>query len=174
MHLAQWVISERRQKSSDLLSSDFCFLPWASWWKLWWFCDFGAFLLGPNLRVSAAFAGDVKCFPPVSWEGNLNLLEIGAVTKTSMQFPALWKTLGKAWFLHSDTQFWWQQAVNWLGHLAKPLPCSLHVLIAHLSNGNNSSALTHKPAVRMGILTAVKPPNIGPVGSSDHHRSLTI
>lgn len=45
------------------------------------FCDFGAFLLGPNLRVPAAFAGAVKCFPLVSWEGNLNLLAIGAVTK---------------------------------------------------------------------------------------------
>lgn len=35
----------------------------------------------PNLRVPVAFAGAVKCFPLVSWEGNLNLLEIGAVTK---------------------------------------------------------------------------------------------
>lgn len=167
MHLAQWVISESRQ-SSDLLSLDFCFLPWASWWKLWWFCEFGAFLLGSNLWVTGAFTGALKYFPLVSWEDNLNLLEIGAVTKTSMQFPALLKILGKAWVLHSDTQFSWQQAVNRLGHLAKPLPCFLHALIAHLSNGNNSSVLTHKPAVRTGILTAVKPPNTGPVGSSDH------
>lgn len=56
----------------------------------------------------------------------------------------------------------------------KAEPHSVHALIAHLSNGGNSSALIHRPAVRVGVLTAVKPPNTRPVGSSDHHRSLTI